>query len=194
MINHALKKTAILFGVTLLVMVSTFAFAVWYHEDSVQRVEFSLSDQKGQLTTEKDLAGRHLLVFFGYTSCPDICPGQLYKLSQVMTQLEATKEAGLVVPVFITVDPERDTPEKLDSYLTYFHDSLVGLTGSRASIKKVTDAFSTLLQQAPEPGVTDYMVAHSSQVYVVDQYGRIVDFIPFNAEVTDIVGKVKDRI
>lgn len=190
----AVKKTAIFFTVILLVMVSTFSFAVLYHEDSVQRIEFSLLDQKGVSTTEKDLAGRHMMVIFGFSNCPDICTPQLQKLTRIMEKLEGTGKERLIKPVFITVDPERDTPEQLDSYLEYFHESIVGLTGSRASIKRVTDLFSTLLPDAPKEGATGYYVAHSAQIYIVDPYGRIVEYISFNTEFDDIVKKVKSLI
>jgi len=211
--NSAIKKTAIFFSVTLLVMVSTFSFAVLYHEDSVERFEFSLLDQKGETTTEKKLAGRHMLVTFGYSSCPDICTPQLHKLSRVMKKLEEAGKDNLVRPIFITVDPERDTPEKLDEYLSYFHDSIVGLTGSRKSIKKVTTFFSTLLPEPPKHVAAKemdhsshdaehaahhaefgYLVSHSSMIYIVDPYGRIVDHISYNVKFDDIVKKVKSLI
>ena len=192
--NSAIKKTAIFFAVTVLVMVSTFSFAVLYHEDSVQRVEFSLLNQKGIPTTEKDLAGRHMMVAFGFTNCPDICTPQLQKLTRIMEKLKESGKEKLINPVFITVDPERDTPEQLDKYLEYFHESVVGLTGSRSSIKRVTDLFSTLLPDSPKEGATGYYVAHSAQIYIVDPYGRIIDHISFSVEFDDIVKKVKSLI
>ena len=214
---NPIKKTVIFFMVTFSVLVSTFIFAVLTHEDSNQRVEFSLIDRKGQTTTQKDLAGRHMLVFFGYSSCPDICTPQLQKISLVMKKLEAVGKEKLINPVFITIDPERDTPEKLDNYLGYFHESVVGLTGKRTAIKKVTNTFSTLLADAPEPKKPmshenmnhdnldhskmnhempedNYLVTHSSMIYVVDQYGRIVDHISFGMNISDIYSKVQSLI
>lgn len=227
--SNAVKKTAIFFATTLLVMVSTFSFAVLYHEDSVERFEFSLLNQKGETTTEKELAGRHMLVTFGYSSCPDICTPQLQKLSRIMEKLEESGKDNLVKPVFITVDPERDTPERLDEYLTYFHESVVGLTGPRKSIKKVTKFFSTLLPEPPKQVAAvkmnhdsshahntahdsghgaihanghgsghkpqyDYLVSHSSMIYIVDPYGRIVDHISYTVKFDEMVKKVKSII
>lgn len=193
MISPAIKKTAILFSVTLLVLVSTFSFAIWTHEDSVQRIEFSLIDQTGETQTQQNFAGRHMLVFFGYTSCPDICPAQMYKLAQVMEKIEGAK-SKLITPVFVTVDPERDTPERLDKYLGYFHESIVGLTGSRIAVENATKMFNTFLQEAPTEGEENYVVAHSSLVYVVDPFGRVVDHISFDTQVDEIVVKIKGLI
>ena len=211
--NKSIKKTAIFFMVTLSVIASTFVFAVLTHEDSSQRVEFSLIDRKGQSTTQKDLAGRHMLVFFGYSSCPDICIPQLQKISTVMKKLEADGKEKLINPVFITIDPERDTPEKLDGYLEYFHESVIGLTGKRTAIKKVTNIFGTLLVDAPKQATQpmshenmdhekmdhkmpedNYLVAHSSMIYIVDQYGRVIDHISFGMNISDIYKKVKSLI
>jgi len=192
--NIAVKKTILLFSVILLLVITTFSFAVWYHEDPVERVQFSLIDQHQQTITNKHLVGRHLVVFFGYTSCPDICPTQLFKLDQAIRMLEGQGKSNGLVPVFITVDPERDTEEKIKSYLAHFHQSFVGLTGSRAQLKKATDSFHTLLQDPPETIDENYLIAHSSLFYVVDQYGRIVDNIPFKANVSDIVKQLNHFI
>jgi protein SCO1/2 len=192
--NLALKKTVLLFFVVLAFVIATFSLSVWIHKDTIERVQFSLINQDQKTVTNEHLAGRHLVVFFGYTSCPDICPTQVTKLDQAIKLLHQQGKANAVVPVFISVDPERDSQQILKAYLSYFHPSFVGLTGSRVQLKRATDSFHTLLQDAPGPGDENYLVAHSSLFYVVDQFGRVVENIPFNASVNEIVEKIKELI
>jgi len=192
--NLALKKTILLFIIIIGVITLSFAFAIMHHEDNISGVNFSLIDQHNQPTTHKDLAGKHLLVFFGFTTCPDVCPTQLSKITQVMQALEEKGDSTRVRPVFITVDPERDTPEKIALYLSHFYDGFVGLTGSRVSLQQATDAFNTFLQKAPEPEDKDYNVSHSSLIYIVDPFSRIVDHIPFHSNIDDIIKQVKETI
>ncbi|MDA7948055.1 MAG: SCO family protein, partial [Hyphomicrobiaceae bacterium] len=94
---------------------------------------FTLTDHNGRRVTEKDFSGKHILVFFGYTFCPDICPAELQVMSAALDALGG--KAKEVTPVFITVDPKRDTVEQMKSYVENFHPSLVGLTGSAEEIR-----------------------------------------------------------
>ena len=103
---------------------------------------FKLVDHTGKTVTEKDFAGRKMLVFFGFTHCPDICPSGLQVMSAALDQLG--DKAGAVVPIFVTVDPERDTPEVMAKYVTSFHPRLVGLTGSQDAIKTTAKAYRVL--------------------------------------------------
>jgi len=143
-----------------------------------------LINQDEQRITQKDYAGRYQLVFFGFTSCKAICPLQMNKLTSVMNQLESNGHGNQVTPIFITVDPERDSAQKISEYLTFFHEKFVGLTGTRFALEKTADSFKTLLSKAPVNPDKDYQITHSSVVYLLDPYNRIIDFIPF-AEGTD---------
>ena len=174
-------KTAILFFVILGVIATTFAITVWRYEDN-SRVQFRLTDQTGQARTRDQLGGRHLMVFFGFTSCVDICPIQMAKLTRVMAELDRTGHGSRITPLFISVDPERDTPAKVAAYLERFDDRFVGLTGSRPALEAAADSFRTLLEDVPAERPEGYQISHSSIVYIVDPFGRIVDFLPGTAD------------
>ena len=190
--NTRWAKSLVLFAVVLGVMLSTFTFAVLHHDDGDNRVAFTLVNHNGQRTGQDDLAGRHLLVFFGFTSCADICPTQMSKLTTVMNALHKSGHRQQVTPVFVTVDPERDDPQQLAQYLAFFHEDFVGLTGSRSALNQAADSFKTFLQAAPRDRIAGYQVTHSSIVYVVDPFSRIVDYIPLDVGHEAIANKIRE--
>jgi protein SCO1/2 len=100
---------------------------------------FHLTDQSGRAVSEADFAGRFMLIYFGFSNCPDVCPTELQTMGNAMDALGS--DSGRVVPIFITVDPERDTPEQLKSYVAAFHPKMVGLTGSAEEIAAVAKAY-----------------------------------------------------
>ena len=132
---------------------------------------FTLVDQTGKTVNNGDLEGRLLLIFFGYTFCPDVCPNALTTMTEALDLLGAT--ADDITPVFITVDPERDTPEQLAMYVEYFHPRLVGLTGTAEQIAKVAKAYRVYYAKAGEDGVDadDYIMDHTSITYLMDRDG-----------------------
>jgi protein SCO1/2 len=140
---------------------------------------FSLVDQDGRRVTDADFRGKPFLVFFGFTHCPDVCPTALFELSEVLRRLgpDADKTAVL----FITVDPERDTPEKLKEYVSNFHPRIVGLTGSAAEIAGVEKVYRVYAKKVPLEGDA-YTMDHSAVVYLMDKDGRFV--APFNLKRT----------
>ncbi len=133
---------------------------------------FSLVDHQGRETRPADFRGRHMLVFFGYTSCPDVCPSQLLVVSEALDQLG--EAAAGIQPVFITVDPERDTPEVLADYRRHFHASLVALTGSPAEVAKAARAYRVRFAKTPGDDGDDYLMDHTSLVFLMDPSGRYV--------------------
>jgi protein SCO1 len=140
---------------------------------------FHLVDQDSRAFTDQDLKGRPFLVFFGYTHCPDICPTTLFEVSEILRSLGP--DADRLGALFITVDPERDTPERLKEYLSSFDPHLRGLTGDLASIKDVARGYRVYFKKAaPEGG--DYTMDHSALVYLMDKEGRFV--APFNIKRT----------
>lgn len=177
---NPLAKSLIFFIVVLGLIVTSFVFTASQHDDPENRVHFSLVNQYGQVVAQNDLGGKHLMVFFGFTSCQGICPIQMSKMTRVMEELDKSGHGNRITPVFISVDPERDHPQKVREYLEHFDYRFVGLTGSRAALEMTADSFKTLLAKAPVLKTTDYQISHSSIVYVVDPYSRIVDFVAFN--------------
>ena len=140
---------------------------------------FELTDQNGRTVTERDLKGRPFLVFFGFTRCPDICPTTLFEVSEIMRALG--KDADRVGALFITVDPERDTPAALKDYLTSCDPNLAGLTGEPAAVAAVAKAYRVYFKKVPlDQG--GYTMDHTAIVYLMDKDGRFVS--PFNMKRT----------
>ena len=137
---------------------------------------FELTDQTGHRRTDADFRGKLVVLYFGYTFCPDVCPTELQSISLALDKLGAA--ADTVQPLFITVDPERDTPARLADFVSSFHPRLIGLTGSPADIRKTAIAYRTFFAKngATTPG--DYSVDHTGFVYLLGKDGRYLGFLP----------------
>lgn len=129
--------------------------------------EFTLTDHNGNEFNSNQLKGKLSLVYFGFTYCPDVCPTSLQKISNVIDTLD--KYQIDVVPVFITIDPSRDTQQVLQEYLGHFNKKLIGLTGSEEKIKEVSDKFKVYYAKTNDATNTDYMMDHSSFLYLMDK-------------------------
>jgi protein SCO1/2 len=132
---------------------------------------FALVDHNGKPVTEQDFAGTPHLIFFGFTHCPDVCPTKLFELSEI---LRHTGEAGSQIrALFITVDPERDTPEIMQSYVSSFDERILGLTGTPEQVAEVVRAYRAYSRKVPlEDG--DYTMEHTAIVYIMDAQGRFI--------------------
>ena len=151
---------------------------------------FTLVDQDGRTVTDRDFRGSWLLVYFGFTYCPDVCPTSLARNGDAVTLLG--DKGKQVVPVLITVDPERDTPEKLKDYVVSFHPRAVGLTGTPEQIATVAREYRVYYATARRDGDKDYLVDHSSITYLIGPDGRFVKFFRDEAsaeEMADYVNK-----
>jgi protein SCO1/2 len=139
---------------------------------------FQLVDQNGRGISDQDLKGKPFLVFFGFTNCPDVCPTTLFDVSEVLRQLgpDADKARAL----FVTVDPERDTAEKLKDYLSSFDPHLIGVTGPREDIDKMLKAYRVYSKKVPTEN--GYTMDHTALVYLMDKDGRFV--APFSLKRT----------
>ncbi len=135
---------------------------------------FTLTDQNGRRVSDRDFAGKWRIVYFGYTFCPDVCPTGLQMLSAGLKAFEKADpvRAAKVVPIFITVDPARDTPAVLKPFVAAFHPRLVGLTGSEAEIAAVTRAYGTYAARGKQQPGGGYLVDHSSQAYLMGPDGQ----------------------
>jgi protein SCO1/2 len=146
---------------------------------------FSLVDQTGKRVTEKDFLGRYMLVFFGFTHCPDICPSGLQVMSAALDKLGA--RGNDIVPIFITLDPERDTPDKLASYVKSFSPRLVGLTGNDSEIAATAKAYRVFYQKVPDQqDPTQYSVDHSAIFYFMGKDGTLLAPIPHTTDVDQL--------
>jgi protein SCO1 len=140
---------------------------------------FRLIDQNGQPFSDQDVKGKSFLVFFGFTHCPEVCPTTLFEISEIMRNLGS--EADRTAVLFITVDPERDTPEYLKNYLSSFDPHVRGLTGDAASLAAVAKAYRVYYKKVPLEG-GDYTMDHTAIVYLMDKDGRFVS--PFSMKRT----------
>ena len=133
---------------------------------------FTLLDHRGATVTDKDFRGRWMLIYFGYTFCPDVCPTSLGVMAEAMDLLGDRGEA--VVPLFISVDPARDTPAHLADYVTNFHPRMVGLTGTPEQVAATAKAYRVYYARGESTGDDgkDYLVDHTSIVYLIDPEGR----------------------
>ncbi|KAF3055036.1 Protein SCO1, mitochondrial [Daldinia childiae] len=177
-----------------LLFVLTSAGLVWYFEYEKQRMQrkrvaeatkgvgrpkvggdFDLIDQDGKPFSSRDLKGRHSLVYFGFTHCPDICPEELDKMARMFDLVEE-QSPGAMTPVFVTCDPARDDPKVLKSYLAEFHPRFVGLTGTYEQIKDMCKAYRVYFSTPRDvkPG-QDYLVDHSIYFYLMDPEGDFVE-------------------
>lgn len=134
---------------------------------------FSLLDQTGKRVTEKDFRGRYMLVLFGYTYCPDVCPSGLQVMSAALEQLGP--KADRITPIFISVDPERDTPAQLAEYIKSFHPRMVGLTGTADEIAAAARAYRVYYKKVDDPKSTaGFTYDHSAFVYLMGPDGKYV--------------------
>jgi protein SCO1/2 len=140
---------------------------------------FQLTDQNGKAVTDKSLKGKPTLIFFGYTHCPDVCPTSLFEISEVLRAMG--KDADKVNAVFISVDPERDTPATMKDYLSSFDPHLEGLSGDPAETAKVITSYRVYAKKVPTKD-GDYTMDHTALIYLMDRDGRFVS--PFNLKRT----------
>jgi cytochrome oxidase Cu insertion factor (SCO1/SenC/PrrC family) len=153
---------------------------------------FELTDQTGHRRSDADFRGKLVVLYFGYTYCPDVCPTELQSISLALDRLGATAEA--VQPLFITVDPERDTPARLADFVSSFHPRLIGLTGSPAEIRKTAIAYRTFFARnsAATPG--DYSVDHTGFIYLVGRDGQYLGFLPPGLSPDAIADAIRTRL
>ncbi|MCB1484192.1 MAG: SCO family protein [Hyphomicrobiaceae bacterium] len=147
---------------------------------------FTLTDQTGKRVTDKDFRGKYMLVFFGFTHCPDICPSALQVISAALGKLG--DKAKDVVPIFITLDPQRDTPQKLGEYLSSFDTKFVGLTGSKEEVESAAKAYRVYYQVVPDdktPG--EYTIDHAAIIYLMGKDGEFVTHVPHTNDVDQVV-------
>jgi protein SCO1/2 len=139
--------------------------------------ELSLTDQNGKPRTLADFRGKVVVLFFGYTHCPDVCPTTLAELSQVMKMLGS--DADRVQVLFVTVDPERDTPAVLSQYVTAFDPRFLGLSGDAAATRRAAKEFKVFYEKHKGAAPGEYSVDHSAGTYVIDPEGRLRLFVGY---------------
>jgi cytochrome oxidase Cu insertion factor (SCO1/SenC/PrrC family) len=153
---------------------------------------FALTDQTGKLRVDADFRGKLLLVYFGFTHCPDICPTDLMNIGLAIDQLGVAGE--MVQPLFITVDPERDTAAHLAEYVPMFHPRLIGLTGTADAIRKSADAYKVYYAKIAGEAGTDYTVDHTAFIYLMSANGEYLGFFPPGTTPERIAETIRSRL
>jgi protein SCO1/2 len=154
--------------------------------------DFSLPDQTGKLRRLSDFKGKVAIVFFGYTQCPDVCPTTLSTLREVMTQLGP--QAERVQVLFVTLDPERDTPELLAQYVPSFHPAFLGLRGDLAATETTAQAFKVFYKKQPGATPVAYSIDHSTGSYVYDPQGRLRLYVKYGDTAEHMTGDIRQLL
>lgn len=155
--------------------------------------DFKLTDHEGNPRQLSDFAGKVLVVFFGFTFCPDVCPSTLTQMKAVRESLSPQEQQNMQV-VFITVDPERDTPEKLSNYVPAFDASFIGLHGSSDQIKATAREFKVFFAKVPGRTEGSYTMDHTAASYVFDKQGQVRLMVRHNAMTDAIVSDIKQLL
>ncbi|QMU61079.1 MAG: redoxin domain-containing protein [Gammaproteobacteria bacterium] len=187
MFNFSLLRITVLF----ICLLPAFVFS----DESRIGGNFELTSQLNQPFTSTDAHGKVVILFFGFTHCPDVCPNTLGTIQTVLGQLG--ERAKHVQPIFVTVDPERDKPEILHKYLQYFNNDFIGLTGTPEEIDKVVNQFQGFYSYDGDLASSQYTVDHTSNLYIINTAGEVTNIIPYGLPpqaITNSIEKLLDGI
>jgi protein SCO1/2 len=150
---------------------------------------YLLMGPNGRAVMDSDFRGRFQLITFGYTFCPDICPTTLLEMAEVLKGLG--DDAGRLQPIFVSVDPERDTPEQLKAYTAFFDTRILGLTGSPQLVRLIAEHFKVRYEKVPQPGTDQYAVDHSAGMFLLGPDGNFLVKFAYGAPVAEVVGRLR---
>ncbi len=194
--NLLIFGIALLFGMVavflLLGPTKPYTFQGSLIDPPVEAPKFELSDVNGQRFKLSELDGQVVIMFFGYTSCPDVCPVTLTDFLRIRAKLG--NQAEKVSFVFVTVDPERDTPERMKKYLTNFDPAIIGLTGERTELESVWSSYGVYEAKVDGGSEPNYLVDHSSRIYVIDADGNLRLTYLFGTENQVIIEDVRHLV
>ena len=188
----------------LLLVAALIGGVLWYESEKVPGLgrvvttgqadvggPFQLTDQGGKRVTDKDFRSRYMLIYFGYSFCPDVCPTTLAVMAQALEKVGDRSQR--IVPILITIDPERDTPKVLEDYVKAFGPSFVGLTGSVDEIKAVEKKYRVYAVKKPLEG-GNYGMDHSSVIYLMGPDGKMVSFYDEAISPDDLAKDLKQKV
>lgn len=155
-----------------------------YAEPYPVALEIALTRSDGSSFHLSEMRGKVVALFFGYTSCPDVCPVTLAELNQALQQLGS--KADSVQVLFVTVDPQRDTPEHVQEYVEHFNSDYIGLSGSETELAKTWDSYGVFREVVEGTSATGYLVHHTARVTLIDQQGNLRVSFPFGTPVVDV--------
>ncbi len=152
---------------------------------------FELTNQNGETVTDKDFRGQNLLIYFGFTFCPDVCPTELAKIAAAVDMLPSDAN---VTPVFITIDPERDGVEEVKAYVEAFDPEMVGLTGTPEQIEAVAKEYRVYYAKSTGSDNTDYLMDHSSIIYFMGEDGKFIAHFTIGSTAENIAARVRQEL
>ncbi len=210
--ERAMTRAMIMLAVGIFVLLIGFGFWMYqqlgsgdlmsgaFQESDQARVDiggpFELVDHTGRTVTEADFAGGYSLMYFGFTYCPDFCPAGLQTISAALDLLEeqAPDVAKEVTPIFVSVDPERDTVEAMADYVTHFHPRMVGLTGTPEQVAEAAKNYRVYYQKVESETATYYLVDHSTYLYLIGPDGYYVTHFSHSTDPAEIAERVKAQV
>lgn len=177
-----------------LLVLAAFVLSSLSLAEDVVKGNFELIDHHGQSVTEHSFDGKLRLVFFGFTRCPDVCPTTLFEVSRVMRRLG--DDAAKVQPIFISIDRENDTPERLASYVAAFHPSMIGLTGSRQQLDAVANSFNVTygVERSSDGASAPDSIFHSSYLFLMDRQGGFLDVFGYGSKAEIIEAGLREYL
>ena len=185
--------------IIILTAACLYVFFIWQPEQSSESIslqssrptggDFTLNTVSGPVSLN-DFKGKVVLIYFGYTMCPDICPTNLAMMSNAFSQMNEN-DLSQVQGIFVSVDPQRDTLKKLLEYTQYFHQSIMGMTSTPEVIRELADRYGAAYQKVVQESVANYAVDHSSETYVIDPKGNLVERLPHAAPPADILAAIR---
>ena len=157
---------------------------------------FVLTDSRGGAVTDADLRGRYMLIYFGFTYCPDVCPTKLGEMTWALDALatESPERADRVTPIFITVDPARDTGPALADYIAHFHPRFVALTGTEDQIAAAARAYNVTFREVPIDDGADYLMDHTSYIFLMDPDGAYVTHFEYAEDARKIAARLAELV
>ncbi len=163
-----------------------------FHGTVIQSIEpsynFTLTSKNGDVSL-KDFQGKMVLIYFGYTFCPDICPATLANVGQALRQIGS--DADDVQLIMVSLDPDRDTPEKLEEYVAHFHPSFIGITGTQEQLDTVTSLYGIFYEKKEGSAATSYLIDHTATLMVIDREGYLKLVFPFGVTADEIADDLK---
>ena len=192
MLSILSRPRGIVISVFIMLLFGIFGLQIHSQANDVSRATFVLTDHNGKLVTEKYFAGYFLLIFFGYSHCPDICPINLSAISNTMNLLG--KDSVKVQPIFITLDPERDTPETLKPFVGYFHPRMIGLTGNSQQIRETAKTFFVRYKHSEVEGKNSYLLDHTAATYLIGPEGEGLQLFPHDTPPSEMVPALQTYI
>ena len=197
--KRILRSGLILLAALMILGVIAYAQIAGYQKSTTSSISgtdiggpFTLIDQYGKPFTQQNLMGHYSLVYFGFTFCPAICPTELQRINVVLKTLG--DDGDKILPVFITIDPERDTQKAMGAYVAQFNPRLIGLTGTQKQINEILKVYRVYARKVEDPKMSDYTMDHSSYLYLIGPDGKIDVFFGPGDKPSEVAKKIRMRL